>query len=106
MRMADSPDDMVPVLPQSGRHVIHTGIYMPFAQGTALGLHTNYTLLPGYLKKLGYSTHMVGKWCVATKQNCSPIVFQFAAHLDRPWCGNAQAPRAEYAESCAHGKRI
>ena len=46
----------------SGRHVIHTGIYMPFAQGTALGLHLNYTLLPGYLKKLGYSTHMVGKW--------------------------------------------
>lgn len=47
----------------SGRHVIHTGIYMPFAQGTALRLHLNYTLLPKYLKGLGYSTHMVGK-CV------------------------------------------
>lgn len=34
----------------SGRHVIHTGIYMPFGQGGALRLHTNYTLLPGYLK--------------------------------------------------------
>ena len=45
----------------SGRHVIHTGIYMPFAQGTALRLHLNYTLLPKYLKGLGYSTHMVGK---------------------------------------------
>eukprot|EP00937_MAST-01D_sp_MAST-1D-sp2_P002025 g2025.t1 len=46
----------------SGRHVIHTGIYMPFSQGTALRLHLNYTLIPGYLKKLGYATHMVGKW--------------------------------------------
>eukprot|EP01045_Picozoa_sp_COSAG04_P027297 COSAG04_NODE_3966_length_2391_cov_1.774869_3_plen_157_part_01 len=36
----------------SGRHVIHTGIYMPFAQGTALRLHLNYTLLPKYLKGL------------------------------------------------------
>ena len=31
---------------------------MPFAQGTALRLHLNYTLLPKYLKGLGYSTHM------------------------------------------------
>merc|ERR1712159_401754 len=46
----------------SGRHVIHTGIYMPFAQGTALRLHLNYTLLPEYLKMLGYQTHMIGKW--------------------------------------------
>lgn len=38
----------------SGRHVIHTGIYMPFQQGTALRLHLNYTLLPAYLKQLGY----------------------------------------------------
>lgn len=36
---------------------------MPFAQGTALRLHLNYTLLPEYLKKCcNYSTHMVGKW--------------------------------------------
>lgn len=48
----------------SGRHVIHTGLYMPFAQGTNLRLGLNYTLLPALLKKLGYSTHMVGKWCV------------------------------------------
>jgi hypothetical protein len=46
----------------SGRHVIHTGIFMPFSQGTALRLHLNYTLLPEYLKKCcNYSTHMVGK---------------------------------------------
>eukprot|EP00040_Diaphanoeca_grandis_P010270 m.52516 g.52516 ORF g.52516 m.52516 type:complete len:531 (+) comp21620_c1_seq1:308-1900(+) len=47
----------------SGRHVIHTGIYMPFAQGTPLRLNLSYTLMPGYLKKCcNYSTHMVGKW--------------------------------------------
>ena len=43
----------------SGRHVIHTGLYMPFAQGTNLRLSLNYTLLPAFLKKIGYSTHMV-----------------------------------------------
>ena len=42
----------------SGRHAIHHGIYMPFAQGTALRLNLSYTLLPAYLKKAGYSTHM------------------------------------------------
>lgn len=47
----------------SGRHAIHTGIYMPFAPGTALRLNLSYTLLPSYLKRCcGYSTHMVGKW--------------------------------------------
>lgn len=29
----------------SGRHVIHTGIYTPFLQGTALHLALNYTLV-------------------------------------------------------------
>jgi len=46
----------------SGRHVIHTGVYMAFAQGTSPRLPLNYTLLPAYLKKLGYATHIVGKW--------------------------------------------
>lgn len=46
----------------SGRHVIHSGIYSPFAQGTALRLNASYTLLPEYMKRHGYDTHMVGKW--------------------------------------------
>lgn len=44
----------------SGRHVIHTGIYMPFLQGTALRLNLSYSLLPQHLATLGYATHAVG----------------------------------------------
>mmetsp|Transcript_50150 Transcript_50150/g.167562 ORF Transcript_50150/g.167562 Transcript_50150/m.167562 type:complete len:529 (-) Transcript_50150:176-1762(-) len=47
----------------SGRHVIHTGIYMPFRQGTPLRLNLSYSLLPQYLRRCcNYSSHMVGKW--------------------------------------------
>ena len=46
-----------------GRHVIHTGIYMPFRQGTPLRLNLSYSLLPQYLRRCcNYSSHMVGKW--------------------------------------------
>lgn len=47
----------------SGRHVITTGIYYPFGQGTPEHLRTDVTLLPEYLKKCcNYSTAMVGKY--------------------------------------------
>ena len=47
----------------SGRHVIHTGIYMPFSHGiTNDHLDSKFTLLPQYLKAAAnYSAHMVGK---------------------------------------------
>eukprot|EP01079_Euglenida_sp_SAG-EU17-18_P008555 gene8555-1531_t len=57
----------------SGRHVIHTGIYMPFAQGTALRLNLSYTLLPQYLQKLNYSTHMVGRGAPSPHPNPTPL---------------------------------
>ena len=47
----------------TGRYPIHTG-----RQSKALmpeqpdGLSTEFTLMPEYLKRLGYHTHMVGKW--------------------------------------------
>lgn len=47
----------------SGRHVIHTGIFMPFSEGTSERLNLSYSLLPQYLKNCcNYSTHLVGKW--------------------------------------------
>jgi arylsulfatase A-like enzyme len=47
----------------SGRHVIHTGIYFPFGQGTVDHLRTDVTLLPQYLQRCcNYSTHAVGKY--------------------------------------------
>lgn len=48
----------------SGRHVVHTGIYMPFDGGvTNEALDARFTLLPRYLKRASnYSTHLVGKW--------------------------------------------
>ncbi|ELU18717.1 hypothetical protein CAPTEDRAFT_218441 [Capitella teleta] len=47
----------------TGRHPVHLGLQhdvIVWAQPYGLGL--NETLLPQYLKTLGYSTHMVGKW--------------------------------------------
>lgn len=47
----------------SGRHVVHTGIYMPFDGGvTNEALDARFTLLPRYLKRAAnYSSHLVGK---------------------------------------------
>ena len=47
----------------SGRHVVTTGIYYPFGQGTPDHLRTDVTLLPEYLRICcNYSSHLVGKW--------------------------------------------
>jgi len=72
----------------SGRHVIHTGIYMPFSEATPLRLNLSYTLLPGYLKKCcGYSTHMVGKWHIGQNVMAAlPIGRGFDTYLGY-WAG-------------------
>jgi arylsulfatase A-like enzyme len=72
----------------SGRHAIHTGIYMPFSQATPLRLNLSFTLLPEYLKKCcGYETHMVGKWHLGQNVMKSiPIGRGFDTYLGY-WCG-------------------
>ncbi|XP_050061914.1 arylsulfatase B-like isoform X2 [Aphis gossypii] len=47
----------------TGKYPIRYGFQgTPIAAGQALALPTTETILPQYLKKLGYSTHLVGKW--------------------------------------------
>jgi arylsulfatase B/arylsulfatase I/J len=46
----------------TGRHVIHTGVYHAFGNDASGDLSLNFTLLPQQLKRLGYQTHLVGKW--------------------------------------------
>lgn len=59
----------------SGRHVIHTGIYMPFSEAGNLRLNLTYTLLPEYLRAANYSTHMIGK--VVLIRHCATNVLQW-----------------------------
>ncbi|XP_076378806.1 arylsulfatase B [Megalopta genalis] len=49
----------------TGRYPFRTGMQgYPLKAGEARGIPLNNTLLPEYLKKLGYNTHLVGKWHV------------------------------------------
>ncbi|XP_034948970.1 arylsulfatase B-like [Chelonus insularis] len=54
----------------TGRYPIRDGMYgYPLKAGEPRGLPLNTTLLPQYLRGLGYSTHMVGKWHVGYQSN-------------------------------------
>ncbi|KAL1427797.1 hypothetical protein MTO96_003138 [Rhipicephalus appendiculatus] len=47
----------------TGYYPIHTGTqHSSFRSAQPVGLDPDLKLLPEYLKDLGYSTHMVGKW--------------------------------------------
>ncbi|XP_054273511.1 arylsulfatase B-like [Macrosteles quadrilineatus] len=46
----------------SGRYPAYTGVQMPFKAGTTSALPLHFTLLPEYLSRLGYRSHLVGKW--------------------------------------------
>ena len=68
----------------TGRHVIHTGIYDPFAHGEDNEhLNLNFTLLPRYLSTCcGYTPRMVGKWHLgANSLAATPTGRGFASHF-------------------------
>ncbi|XP_066269872.1 arylsulfatase B-like isoform X8 [Branchiostoma lanceolatum] len=47
----------------TGRHPIHTGLqHFVIVSAQPYGLALNETILPQYMKQLGYTTRMVGKW--------------------------------------------
>ncbi|CAN8011336.1 unnamed protein product, partial [Ixodes pacificus] len=47
----------------TGLYPIHTGLqHLTIKEGEAWGLPLRFTLMPQHFKKLGYATHMVGKW--------------------------------------------
>jgi len=46
----------------TGRYPHRMGMQTPFCGGSPEGLNLNETLLPQYLKDVGYSAHAIGKW--------------------------------------------
>ena len=73
----------------TGRHSIHTGIYMPFDHGvTNEHLNLSFTMLPAYLRRAAnYSAHMVGKWHLgANTVNATPTGRGFESHVGY-WSG-------------------
>ncbi|XP_052803906.1 arylsulfatase B-like isoform X1 [Mya arenaria] len=47
----------------TGRHPIHLGLqHYVISAPEPWGLPLNYTLMPQHFKRLGYATHIVGKW--------------------------------------------
>ncbi|XP_016920207.1 arylsulfatase B [Apis cerana] len=73
----------------TGKHPIHTGMQhavLKCAEPRGLPLHEK--LLPEYLRNLGYSTHMVGKWHLGfyTKEY-TPLYRGFDSHIGF-WSGH------------------
>lgn len=67
----------------TGKYPIRYGFQgPPIAAGQAKALPTNETILPQYLKGLGYSTHLVGKWHLGCYQKrFTPTQRGFDSHF-------------------------
>ncbi|KAL5009447.1 hypothetical protein ScPMuIL_011752 [Solemya velum] len=66
----------------TGRHPIHTGMqYSVIVGPQPYGLPLNETIMPQYLNKLGYRSHMIGKWHLGFFANeYTPLYRGFESH--------------------------
>ncbi|XP_067670409.1 arylsulfatase B-like [Haliotis asinina] len=67
----------------SGMYPFHAGMqHMALVRDQPVCLPLNYTLLPQELKKLGYATHIIGKWHLGfCKWECTPTYRGFDTFL-------------------------
>ncbi|XP_001641815.2 arylsulfatase J isoform X2 [Nematostella vectensis] len=72
----------------TGKYPIHTGMqHSVILAAQPYGLGLNETLMPQYLKRLGYATHGVGKWHLGFfKYEYTPIQRGFDSYFGY-WCG-------------------
>lgn len=66
----------------TGRYPFKLGTqHGPFGDAQPVGLSTDFTLLPTYLKKVGYKTHLVGKWHLGfCRKELTPTKRGFQTH--------------------------
>lgn len=72
----------------TGKHPIHTGMQHTVLFGAEpRGLPLTEKLLPQYLKELGYTTRIVGKWHLGSyKKEYTPLYRGFDSHLGKGEC--------------------
>lgn len=63
----------------TGRYPFRYGLQRGYGDSAPNGLPTHIKLLPAYLKELGYSTHMLGKWHLGL---CDPKYFPTSRGFD------------------------
>ncbi|EEB20157.1 arylsulfatase J precursor, putative [Pediculus humanus corporis] len=86
----------------TGRHPIHNGMQHRVLFGVETrGLPLTEKLLPEYLQKLGYSTHIVGKWHLGFyKKEYTPLYRGFESHIGF-WTGHQ-----DYYDHTAEEERL